>query len=318
MRTVRETQVGTAGNPGGGLGREAVARLQPYSDYLEERRQGRRSANTLRVSTFAFGHLETFLRAAGKTIRDTTPDDLDRFQRCLSERGLATTTADQVLRQVRRLFRWLEKSQRIFMDPTTLWKPPKLDRPLMSVPTEKQVAALLAQPDATRPRGVRDRALIETAYSTGARLEELCRLTIHDADLDRGLLRVMGKGSKERTLPLGKQAVHWLRIYIRDARPKLIGNRPDPSGLWPGLEGRPLDGSSVRSMLGQYGRAAKLPAISPHALRRACATHMLRRGAHPVQIQLLLGHANLANLGQYLRLTIRDLKTMHRQSKVGH
>lgn len=297
--------------------RETVAAAEPYRAFLDALRQRRQSENTVTSACFAFGHLDAFLKAEGKDLPDIAADDLDRFRRSLTEQGLALMTADLVLRHVRRLFRWLAETGRIFLDPAALWRLPKPDRPLMDVPSEKQVARLLAQPDITRARGIRDRALIETGYSTGARLEELGRMTIFDPDLDRGLLRVMGKGRKERMLPLGRQAVRWLREYIRDARPKLARRRLNEERLWLGSGGRPISGPGIRMMLRLHARAAGFSPISPHALRRACATHMLQHGAHPVQIQLLLGHADLTTLSQYLRLTIRDIRKMHAASKPG-
>jgi len=296
---------------------ETIAATEPYCAFLDTLRQRRQSESTLQSAGFAFTHLADFLKTTGKELHDITADDLDRFRRSLTERGLAAMTADLVLRHVRRLFRWLAQTGQIFLDPAALWSLPKPSRPLLNAPTGKQVAALLAQPDITRPRGIRDRALLETAYSTGARLEELCRLTIFDPDLDRGLLRVMGKGKKERMLPLGRQAVHWLRQYIRDARAKLTQGRLNEERLWLGTGGRPISGPGIRMMLRPYARAAGLQHISPHALRRACATHMLQHGAHPVQIQLLLGHADLRTLSQYLRLTILDIRKMHAASKPG-
>lgn len=296
---------------------EIIAATEPYRAYLDTLRQRRQSANTLQSAGFAFTHLDGFLQTAGQRLPDITADDLDRFRRSLTDQGLAPMTADVILRHVRRLFRWLATTGQIFLDPSAGWSLPKPPPALLNVPTAKQVAKLLAQPDITRPRGIRDRALIETAYATGARLEELCRLTIFDPDLDHGLLRVMGKGRKERMLPLGRQAVNWLRQYIRDARPKLTQGRLNEERLWLGTGGRPISGPGIRVMLRQYTRDAGLPHISPHALRRACATHMLRNGAHPVQIQMLLGHADLTSLSQYLRLTIRDIRQMHAVSNPG-
>jgi integrase/recombinase XerD len=285
--------------------------------YMNALRQRRQSENTLKSAGFAFGHLDVYLKSNGKTLQDILPDDLDRFQRVLIDRGLAATTVDVVLRHVVRLFHWLAETGRIFLDPAALWSLPKPKRPLQHVPTEKQIATMLARIDITRPRGVRDRALIETAYSTGARLEEICRLTIFDADLDRGLLRVMGKGRKERMLPLGRQAVHWLTQYIRDARTKLTTGKLNEERLWLGSDGRPISDAGIRMMFRLRSLAEKLPLISPHSLRRACATHMLHNGAHPMQIQLLLGHADLKTLSQYLRLTIKDIRKMHAASKPG-
>lgn len=288
-----------------------------YESYQNALRQRRQSESTIKTSSFAFGHFDAYLKADDKTLQDILPHDLGCFQRKLLDRGLAPMTVDLVLRHVRRFFRWLAETGKIFLDPGALWTLSKPERPLQNVPTEKEMSKLLAGIDITRPRGIRDRAFIETAYSTGARLEEMCRLTIFDADLDRGLLRVMGKGRKERMLPLGKQAVHWLTQYIRDARPKLAGGKLNEEKLWLGTDGRKISGAGIRMMLYQRSLSAGLKRISPHALRRACATHMLRNGAHPVQIQLLLGHADLKTLSQYLRLTIKDIKAMHAKSNPG-
>jgi len=165
---------------------------------------------------------------------------------------------------------------------------------------------------------VRDRALIETAYATGARREELARLTVLDVDLDNQRLRVLGKGSKERVLPLGKQAVQWLQRYIRESRQKLLKEKLDEPALWIDLHGKPLAYEAFQQILTRHSYAAAIrPAISAHALRRACATHMLKNGAHPLQLQMLLGHATLKTLSQYLRLTVVELQQTHQQSNPG-
>jgi len=142
-------------------------------------------------------------------------------------------------------------------------------------------------------------------------------------------LRVLGKGSRERMLPLGEEACAWLRRYCDDARPALLGRLPASNAqadsadaavdaLWISARGKPFNGQGISVMLKKYGRQAKLSVnITPHSLRRACATHMLRNGAHPVQIQMLLGHATMRHLAQYLRLTIGEIREMHSQSRPG-
>jgi integrase/recombinase XerD len=285
---------------------------EPFEAFLEVLRQRRQSEHTVRSAGFALAHLDAFLKASGKTLRDVTPDDLGRFAHWLEEKKLALMTISLVLRHVRRFFHWLAETNRIFQDPGKGWPQPKAVRPLKPAPTEEQILSLLAQPDLTTPRGIRDRALLETAYSTGARLEELAQLSLRDLDMERGLMRVMGKGRKERMTPLGQKAISWLRQYIGDARLKLAGDQAaEQERLWLAKGGHPLSGRGIRLMLSHYARDAGLVSISPHALRRACATHMLRRGAHPVQIQHLLGHADVSTLSPYLRLTVCDLRTMH-------
>jgi integrase/recombinase XerD len=290
----------------------------PCQAFIQELRDRRQSEHSIRSAGFAFAHLKAFLSCSGMTLPDVTPDDLDRLGHSLVQKGLAVMTVHLILRHVRRLFHWLTETNRIFQDPGKGWSQPKAVRHLMTAPSEEQVLALLAQPDITTPRGIRDRTFLETAYSTGARLEELTQLSLRDLDLERGLMRVMGKGRKERMLPLGQKAVNWLRQYIGEARLKLAGDQAaDQERLWLVKGGRPLSGRGIRWMLSRYARDAGLAAISPHALRRACATHMLRRGAHPVQIQHLLGHVDASTLNPYLRLTICDIQAVHAAGKPG-
>jgi integrase/recombinase XerD len=296
---------------------EAVAVKEPYCIFLDAMRQRWQGSGTVKSAVFSFGHLDAFLKGEGKAFCDITEEDLNRFRRLLTAKGLAVMSVDLILRHVRHLFRWLARTGRIFLDPAAEWVLPIPDRPLLDAPSEEQMAALLRQPDISTPLGVRDRAFIEVAYSTGARRAELTGLTIHDLNLDAGLLRLMGKGRKERMVPLGRQAVQWLHTYLSDIRPRLARGRLDEDWLWLGQEGKPIQAAGLRMMLRVHSIRAGLKPVSVHALRRACVTHMLRNGAHPVQIQTLLGHADLTSLSQYLRLTIRDIRKMHAASKVG-
>ena len=296
---------------------EAIAAIEPYRAYLDELRQHRRSENTLKSACFAFTKLNAFLKAEGTTLQDLATDDLDRFRGSLAAKPLAEMTADLVSRQVRRFFRWLAASHRIFLDPAASWSIAKPVRPILYAPSEEEMKKLLAQPDVSTPLGLRDRAFIEVAYSSGGRLEELTHLTIFDPELDRGSVRVLGKGRKERVVPLGRQAVFWLKQYLKHGRPKLLKQRLDLKALWIGAYGEALEASALRAAVGILARRAGLRRISPHAIRRACATHMLRHGTHPVQIQFLLGHAGLNTLSQYLRVSIADMRRMHRASKPG-
>ena len=173
------------------------------------------------------------------------------------------------------------------------------------------------QNDAAAPEGVRDRAMVELMYSTGVRLGELCALTIHSPDPANGTLRVMGKGRKERVVPLGRHAVRWLERWLREARPALAMD-VDTEALFLNIKGGgPMSAESIRHMLKEASGRVGIRRANPHAIRRACATHMLANGAHPVEIQHLLGHSTLASLGRYLLATVADLKRTHRKSKPG-
>lgn len=254
----------------------------------------------------------------GGRLQDMTPQHIEKFLACQRDRGLAGATIDGLIVDLRKFFRYLEDTQRIFVSPMANLKIRWTPKRLKPVPTEDEMRKLLAAPDTNSMFGLRDRALLETAYSTGARLNELLGMTIFDPDLDKGAVRVMGKGSKERIVPLGKQAILWIRQYLKTSRPRLLKERLDVHALWVGYDGSPLHKSRLEMMFGKYRDKAgiKTP-VTPHTVRRACATHMLRHGAHPIQIQMLLGHATLNTLSQYLQVTITDMKKMHEQSKVG-
>jgi integrase/recombinase XerD len=176
---------------------------------------------------------------------------------------------------------------------------------------------MLDRIDTSEPRGIRDRAILETAYSTAVRRSELMGMNLGDLDLENGTIRVMGKGQRERMVPLGKQAVLWIRRYLDEVRP----NGGDGSGvaLWLGPRGTRLTAAAVQMalrMLWLKSGGTQKP-IGLHCLRRACATHMLRNGAHPVEIQMLLGHSCLNHLRQYLQVSITDLQAAHAGSKPG-
>ena len=289
---------------------------QEYLQSLRLRQYSPKSVATYGNVLTAF--LE-FAKTQGRArVADVTREDLETWRLVLVQRNFAPASLEVYLRTVRQFFAWLESRQLLFLNPAAGLVIPKPPRKLLPVPSEEAMTKLLSQPNVATSCGLRDRALLETGYSTGARREELERLTIFDADLDHGTLRVLGKGKKERVVPLGKQAVLWLTRYLREARPKLLKGHLDETALWIDLHGHALDYSAFQQILKRHSQAAGLePSITPHALRRACVTHMLKRGAHPLELQLLLGHATLRTLSQYLRLTITELQEMHRKSKPG-
>lgn len=253
-----------------------------------------------------------------KRLQDLNAADMEKYQVHERKRDIAGATADCLIADNQKFFQFLEDTGKIFISPMAKtvirWTP----RRLKHVPSEEDMRKLLAAVDTTKPNGVRDRALLEVMYSTGARMGELLNMSVFDPDLDRGTVRVFGKGKKERTVPLGKHAVLWLKQYLKTARPKLLKDRIEVTALWVGTFCNPIKKSRVDQIVKAASDAAGLtPAASSHAVRRACATHMLRGGAHPVQIQMLLGHATLNTLSQYLQVTITDMQKMHQQSRVG-
>ena len=288
-------------------------------EYLADRQAKNYSPKTIDSVGKALKRFIAMVEAEGvKSVQSVNMEHLEAFRRHLQERGLSPASIEQYTRSVRTFFNWLAERRLIFVNPGDGFIIPKPERRLLPVPSVEEIERLLAAPDINRPIGLRDRAIIETAYGTGARRDELVAMRVCDPDLDNGRVRLMGKGRKERVVPLGKHAVHWLREYLSHGRPKLMKGRPDHDHLWVGARGEKLGGQAVRIRIRQYAREASLTTpISPHTLRRACATHMLRNGAHPVQIKMLLGHSDFKTLSQYLRVSITDLKRMHQNSKPG-
>jgi len=285
----------------------ATLRRRNYSDTTIEHYRG------------GLKDLLAFLAARGcARLQDVTAEDLDAYRLHLDGRPLKVRTIEHYLRSARLFFGHLAETQQLFMNPARDLALPRVPRDLQPVPTEPEIERLLAQPDVATAYGVRDRAILEVLYSTAMRLAELVGLSLFDPDLDRGTVRVLGKGRKERTVPLGSLAVEWLKPYLAEVRPKLQTVHRNQTALWLGKGGAPLGRVRVQQMLRDYAAAAGISTpISPHTIRRACATHMLARGAHPVQVQMLLGHASLRSLSQYLRVTVSDLKQAHRATNPG-
>ncbi len=288
-------------------------------EYLDAYRRRKYSTKSLEIYRNALNSFERYLAQTDiRRIQDITYENLSGYRLSLVERNFTDATIDLYLRTVRSFFKYLEESQHIFINPAHNLIVPWYQRKLLPVPTEDDMEKVLLQPNTNTVVGIRDRALIETAYTSALRRAELTRLTIFDPDIKQGTLRVKGKGRKERVVPLGKQSVFWLRQYLEHARPKLAKDLNEHA-LWISRQkGKKLGTAGIALLIHKYGRAAGLSRpLSAHAIRRACVTHMLRNGAHPVEIQMLLGHSNLKSLSQYLRVTITDLIKMHKRSKPG-
>ncbi|NUS37775.1 MAG: site-specific tyrosine recombinase XerD [Lysobacter sp.] len=197
-------------------------------------------------------------------------------------------------------------------DPVALLEPPRLPRLLPKALAESEIDALLAAPDLATPQGLRDRAMLELMYACGLRVSELVDLPSNAVNLRQGVLRVLGKGSKERLVPLGEEAQHWLECYLAEARPQLAGKRAlAPLFLTPRGEAptRQQFWQLVKRMAAVAGIDPKR--ISPHGLRHSFATHLLNHGADLRALQLLLGHASLSTTQIYTLVAREQLKQLH-------
>ena len=199
-------------------------------------------------------------------------------------------------------------------DPTLRVKAPKLPRRLPKNLSEAQVESLLAAPDPQTTLGLRDRAMLETLYATGLRVSELVGLTLAQVSLDMGVVRVLGKGSRERLVPLGEESIEWLQRYLAGGRPRLIGNGKSDAMFVTARRG-PLTRQAFWALLKRLAVKAGIPAasLSPHVLRHAFATHLLNHGADLRVVQLLLGHADITTTTIYTHVARERLKKLHAQ-----
>jgi len=199
-------------------------------------------------------------------------------------------------------------------DPTLRVRAPKLPRRLPKNLSEAQVEALLAAPNPETTLGLRDRAMLETLYATGLRVSELVGLTLAQVSLDMGVVRVLGKGSKERLVPLGEESIVWLKRYLAAGRPSLVGEGKSNAMFVTARRG-PLTRQAFWALLKRLGAKAGIAAasISPHVLRHAFATHLLNHGADLRVVQLLLGHADITTTTIYTHVARERLKKLHAQ-----
>jgi site-specific recombinase XerD len=289
------------------------------SEYLSHLAAKKYSQRSMESYKHGLSRFASFLAARDiRRIADVTGDHLAAFRLELVEGDYAIHSINLYLRSVKNLFAYLEATGQVFINPAASLIIPRQRNAICPVPTEHDMKALLSVPDISTPTGIRDRAIIETFYSAGIRLAELVNMNARDVDGKQGRARVTGKGKKQRVVPLGRQALFWTDRYLKDVRPRFIRKRIDEHALWLGFCGKRIHPLIVERFVKAYGEQAGLSSpITPHALRRACATHMLRGGAHPVEIQLLLGHASLACLSQYLNVTIADMKKTHAKGRPG-
>lgn len=238
---------------------------------------------------------------------------LRRYLADLQRRGLARSTAARRASTIRTWFALLARRGLVPRDPAVTLATPKQGRHLPRVLRVDQVEALLTAAGATPgATGTRDRALCELLYASGARIGELCPLPLAALDLDQGLVRLDGKGGKQRLVPIGVPAGRAAADYLATARPALLGDRPDPGVLLLALRGRALGVREAREVVRRAGVRAGVGHVTPHTLRHSAATHLLEGGADLRQVQELLGHTSLATTQRYTHLSRGRLVEVHR------
>lgn len=235
---------------------------------------------------------------------------LDHLAWRLNQGYKARSTA-RLLSGLRGFYRFLLREGLIGRDPTLQVELPQLGRPLPKSLSEADVEALLAAPDLDDPVGLRDRAMLEVLYACGLRVTELISLTLEQVNLRQGVLRVFGKGSKERLVPLGEEALAWIERYSREARPFLLDGRPSDV-LFPSLRGVQMTRQTFWHRIKHQAQVAGIgKSLSPHTLRHAFATHLLNHGADLRVVQMLLGHSDLSTTQIYTHVARARLQALH-------
>lgn len=280
------------------------------------RDEKRRSPNTVAAYASDATQFATWAHDLGMDGPDEVVlPTLRRWLGHLAERGDARSSIARRSSSIRVWFSLLEQRGTLAKDPAALLQPPKQRKPLPRVLRPEQVVALLEAPPADDSVGVRDRALLELLYSSGARVTEACSLDLDALDLRRGRVRLYGKGRKERLVPLGEHAVVRLQTWIATGRPELLGRgEADPDAqqaVFLGARGGRLGTRAARDVVTRYAKQAAIGHVTPHTLRHSYATHLLEGGADLRAVQELLGHAALVTTQRYTHVSRGRLQEVH-------
>jgi integrase/recombinase XerD len=273
------------------------------------------SANTVTAYRRDLLKFDDFAKKRKITLASVTRDNLVEFLASLYRQKLESRTVARHLVTLRNFFRFAQLQELICTDPCQNLESPKIRRSLPGYLRLEEIERLLAQPDDKTPLGLRDHAMLDVLYSTGLRVSELISLRVMDLDTAVGCIRCIGKGDKERIVPIGKKALALVERYLRDARPKLIGKGKQAlaTTLFINRRGAPLSRVGVWKILSAYGRKAGLrSALTPHMLRHSFATHLLERGADLRSVQLMLGHSDISTTQIYTHVVEERLKQIYK------
>lgn len=271
------------------------------------------SSNTVSAYRWDLAKFNEFAKKRKLVLESVARDDLVDFLAGLYRQKLESKTVARHLVTLRNFFRFAQIQELIPEDPSVNLESPKIRRSLPGYLRLEEVERLLAQPDAKTALGMRDLAMLEVLYSTGLRVSELIGLKVTDLDGNVGCVRCIGKGDKERIVPVGRKALGMVEKYLRESRPKLLRKAAASSWLFVNRLGDRLSRVGVWKILSAYGRRAGLRvALTPHMLRHSFATHLLERGADLRSVQLMLGHADISTTQIYTHVVEERLKQIYK------
>jgi len=269
------------------------------------------SANTLASYQSDLRNAAGWLAQQGMSLASARREHLLAYLAGLVEQRVKPRTSARRLSSLRQFYQLAVRENWLESDPSALIEAPKLGRPLPKSLSEQDVEALLAAPDLDSAEGQRDRSMLELLYATGLRVSELVQLSADQISLNQGLVRVVGKGGKERLVPLGDEAAEWLQRFAAGARRELLGER-QCNAFFPTRRGEGMTRQAFWYRIKKHARAAGIQSeLSPHTLRHAFATHLLNHGADLRVVQLLLGHSSLSTTQIYTHVARERLKSLH-------
>ena len=272
------------------------------------------SENTLKAYRQDLSSFSSWLDHQGGTVLGVTRAQVLQYLSDRMTQGLKARSTARCLSSLRALYRYLIREQSLAEDPTLRIENPRLGRPLPDTLTEGDVEKLLAAPDLSTVIGQRDRTMLEVLYACGLRVSELTGLRLSEVNLRQGVIRIVGKGSKERLVPMGEEAIAWLQRYLSDARPELLKKNLAQDAVFPSTRGVAMTRQTFWYRIKEHARMAGITKkLSPHTLRHAFATHLLNHGADLRVVQLLLGHSDLSTTQIYTHIARQRMKEMHQQ-----
>jgi integrase/recombinase XerD len=272
------------------------------------------SKNTIDAYSHGLNRFLDYLRRKGiQEMPKVSKLDIRAFLLGLKRQGLSTKSVVRNLAAIRSFFRFLIQEGILDANPIEELESPKIERKLPEILTLKEVEQLLGQPNSQTPLGIRDRTMLEVLYATGMRVSELTKLPVQQVNLEGGYVLVFGKGSKERIIPLGSEAMKWIALYLSSARERLAKGKESPS-LFINRSGKGMSRQQFWKNIKAYGRRAGIrKRITPHLLRHSFASHLLEGGADLRSVQLMLGHADISTTQIYTHVTGERLKKIHQR-----
>ncbi len=270
------------------------------------------SDNTLKAYRQDLGSFAAWLDQTGVGLLKVRRESVLRYLAYRMDRGLKARSTARSLSCLRALYRFLLREHLVTEDPTLRVENPKLGRPLPDTLTEQDVERLLAAPDIETAIGMRDRTMLEVLYACGLRVSELTGLRLNEINLRQGVLRIVGKGSKERLVPMGEEAIDWVSRYLEGARRELLKQNLMEDAVFPSNRGLAMTRQTFWHRIRVHAQTAGIEKkLSPHTLRHAFATHLLNHGADLRVVQLLLGHADLSTTQIYTHVAQQRMKELH-------